>query len=34
MPQSPRTPEPPFTGVLGAFDEIRAGLYWVYRSAK
>ena len=25
MPQSPRTPEPPFTGVPGALDEIRAG---------
>jgi 3,4-dihydroxy 2-butanone 4-phosphate synthase/GTP cyclohydrolase II len=25
MPQSPRTPEPPFTDVPGALDEIRAG---------
>ena len=25
MPNSPRTPEPPFTGVPGALDEIRAG---------
>jgi hypothetical protein len=34
MPQSSRTLEPPYTGVPGALDEIRAGLYWVYRSAK
>src|SRR6204780_1855874 len=25
MPQTPRTPEPPFTDVPGALDEIRAG---------